>query len=818
MDLHGMTFWILFCAVLLQNSVQGTTLSVSIYTVTSKSVVLRWNSYPGTASFRVSATPQNSPDPVVFTSFSPYTIIGSVSPLTPNTAYTFRVEALDNSLSVLKQSSANGYTAPNIPIIETAIFKQSQSVTVGFVEVAGATSYVLRAETADGSFFSEVLTTNSPGTVSGLQPYTNYLFSVMSANSGGRSQPSSQISAKTALPPPQLNSSSPTNSSVLVSWAPVPNAVLYSYTVTRNNTLQLSSGNTTSVSLALGGLDAGVPYCITVNGWSPDNIPGDSATVCQITRPSSPQSVALQGVLVNGVWAVSVSWSSVQGANLYVATSSTGVNCSSAASPCTLMVGGCGQVLTTSITAVNQAGPSPPSNPISFYTVPCPPDLIRVDELAGGNCSLVWNLTSYTDYYTACVKRDDGVEQSCNTTGTSCPFVCTCGYTYTLRVFSTNQAGVSAPGPVLNKTSVPCCPANMTVWAPSPETLEMEWTPVRGADSYQTWAAANGAPNVICNDTSPICVMSSLTCNTNYSVAVIPCNEIQGCNLSCSPQTRETVPCTPVGVAISQSSSASISVTWSGSNMAANYTVTATNAQGSTCTCQSTGASCTVTGLLCGFSYQVYVTAATTAGQSIPSFSVPFETAPCCPDNLTVTQVTQAFSNVTWSVARGAQSFIASLTSPWGGAKCHSAQSSCLIGCITCGTNYTVILNAISPSGKMQPCTYHSFSTSQCCPSGIRFYRRSNSTLRVQWSAATAQSNYTAQVSGKGGNYTCSPGPGGSTCDMGNVTCGNMYSVMVAPVNPDASTVPYCSSRIYSVFCQGTNIGVVLYRRRRNVA
>ncbi|KAK1803271.1 hypothetical protein P4O66_004056 [Electrophorus voltai] len=689
-------------------------------------------------------------------------------------------------------------SAPDIPIINTAISKQSQSVMVDFVEVTGATSYVLRAETADGSFFSEGLTTNSPGVITGLQPYTDYLFSVMSVNGGGRSQPSSQISAKTVLPPPQLNSTSPSNSSILVAWALVPNAMLYSYTVSRDNTLQLNRGNTTDVSLDLGGLDAGVSYCITVNGWSPDGVPGDTTTICQITRPSTPQSVLLRGVLVNGVWGVSVSWASVQGANQYVATSSSGVSCSSALSPCVLMVGGCGQVLYTSITAINQAGASQPSSPISFNTNPCPPDPVRVNVLGGGNCSLVWNSTSYTDYYTAFFKRDDGMEESCNTTSTSCSFHCSCGYSYLLSVFSNNQAGTSPLGPVLNETTVPCCPGDVVVWAPSPETLEMVWTPVRGADSYQTWAVVTGVPDVICNDTSSTCVLSSLTCNTNYSVTIIPCTETHGCNLSCSPQTHETVPCMPAVVGVSQNSSTSIDVTWNGSNIAADYTAIATNMQGGIHTCQSTGASCTVTGLLCGSSYTVSVIAATAAGQSIPSFSVPFEIAPCCPDNLTVTQVTQALSNVSWSVASGAQSFHVSLMSPRGSAKCHSLQSSCLIGCITCGTNYTVSLEAISPSGKTEPCTYHSFSSSECCPSGIRLYKRSNNTLRVQWRAATTLSNYTAKVSGSGRSYTCSPGPGGSTCDVADVTCGNVYSVVVAPVNPDTTVIPFCSSRIYS--------------------
>ncbi len=86
--------------------------------------------------------------------------------------------------------------------------------------------------------------------------------------------------------------------------------------------------------------------------------------------------------------------------------------------------------------------------------------------------------------------------------------------------------------------------------------------------------------------------------------------------------------------------------------------------------------------------------------------------APCCPDNLTVSQVTQAMTNVTWSPANGAQTYIASLSSPRGHAQCHTMETECVMGCITCGTNYTVSLEAISRTGHKEECTYHGFSAS----------------------------------------------------------------------------------------------------------
>lgn len=84
-----------------------------------------------------------------------------------------------------------------MPRIEQAYSKISNSITVEFTEVSGATSYILRAESKMGDFFSETNVTGSSGTVVHLQPYTDYILSVMSVNSGGRSQPSYPTEART---------------------------------------------------------------------------------------------------------------------------------------------------------------------------------------------------------------------------------------------------------------------------------------------------------------------------------------------------------------------------------------------------------------------------------------------------------------------------------------------------------------------------------------------------------------------------------------------------------------------------------------------
>ncbi|XP_016147370.1 uncharacterized protein [Sinocyclocheilus grahami] len=248
-------------------------------------------------------------------------------------------------------------------------------------------------------------------------------------------------------------------------------------------------------------------------------------------------------------------------------------------------------------------------------------------------------------------------------------------------------------------------------------------------------------------------------------------------------------------------------------NTEANYTVIAMGLT-DTLTCSSSGTSCYIS-VSCGSTYDVSTYATTTAGQSLPSYSIPLETGPCCPETLSVEQVTQSMTNITWSAATGARSYVTSLTSPRGHARCHTMDTHCLLGCITCGTSYNVSLEAFSITGHKSECSYHGFSASACCPSSVRLYRMDNNTLRVYWRSSPGLYNYTADLHGTRSNYTCSATNGAHGCDISEILCGEVYTVVVAPLTQEGSKVTYCPRRLYSVSCSGNTVGMVIYRGRR---
>ncbi|KAM7387686.1 hypothetical protein PAMP_023908 [Pampus punctatissimus] len=510
----------------------------------------------------------------------------------------------------------------------------------------------------------------------------------------------------------------------------------------------------------------------------------------------------------NSVSRLFVSWEldqEVYGSIQYHVMSDQNLTCYATSSSCTLSPVGCGQIHTIQVIASNDAGSSYPSSPEVFISFPCPPESLALEELVEGNCTLMWNTVPHADTYMTYIKRGDGHEETCNTTSNNCTYHCQCGYTYLMSVFAFNQAGSSPQGKILNYTTLPCCPEDVSVSLVSTDTLEITWTASRGAELYET-QAADSSEVILCNDTAPVCALSDLSCDSPYSVLVTPCNDIRGCNRACKVHTKETAPCIPMNLSLNLKNSSCVSVSWTGNNRAATYTVSVLG-DDSTHTCSTTGSSCDITELPCGSTYEVSVIATSTAGQSLPSYSDSLETEPCCPVNLTVAQVTQAMTNVSWSHSKGVHSFITSLTSPHGQARCHTQDSHCLMGCITCGTNYTVTLEAFSHSGRRSNCTYQGFSSSACCPLGVRLYRTANNSLRVYWRSTVSSHSYSAEMVGSSNNYTCTASPGESSCDVGSVQCGDVYHVVVAPLTPEDSRVLFCPHRLYSVTCSGSLVG-----------
>ncbi|XP_039242200.1 fibronectin type III domain-containing protein 7 isoform X3 [Pipra filicauda] len=706
----------------------NTGFSVSLYDVTSQSISLRWPKFSGASSYRVTATDVNTVGHSLLAHFSDVTLKATLTSLIPNTVYAIQAEAIDKNGIILAETQIMQSTAPDIPVIDQAYSKLSNSITVEWRAVPGATSYMLTAQ--DGDSFIETVVKNSPGTVTGLKPATLYRITIRSINSGGKSQPSPFRKAKTVLAAPILSVSSPSCDSIALSWKAVYMAAGFSVSLMRSDGLgRMLRENTTNTSLIFTNLDPGTLYTIKAYAWNANGMPGDDFTYNQ-------------------------------------------------------------------------------------KTIPCAPVNISIEEDELGHLLVSWSSVSFGHYYVVFVKSDDGLEVHCNTSYTQCHFQSDCGFTYFISVFAYNKAGQSPLGDVFNYTTAPCCPSDFRAVFVSSDTVRVTWAPVRGADLYETRAAA-WSTVVLCNDTAPACTLSALQCNTRYHITVHSFSEARGSNTSCAPTHVATAPCSPEIKNVSKEGLSVISVQWQSNNEDATYVVTARGEAG-LWHCTSTGSSCTLTDLPCGSAFSVSAIARSPAGQSLPSYSVPLEMAPCCPNDLILTQVTQSVTNISWSAGKGAQTYVTTLESPKGQAKCRTLQNYCLLGCITCGTNYTVSLKAISETGLTSSCTYQGYSSSACCPSGVKLYRLNNNGIRVFWRASDETMNYSTDLHGSKGNFTCTPSAGRSHCDITEIPCGDVYTVVVAPLTDKGPKLTFCPKKIYSVTCSGSSVGMVIYRGKSN--
>ncbi|XP_063154432.1 fibronectin type III domain-containing protein 7 isoform X2 [Candoia aspera] len=399
---------------------------------------------------------------------------------------------------------------------------------------------------------------------------------------------------------------------------------------------------------------------------------------------------------------------------------------------------------------------------------------------------------------------------NCSSTSTSCTISSLeCGTEYSLAVVASNEAGSSTPTEAVIFKTAPCCPSNFSLVFVSSDTVQIIWSPVRGAEMYETKAVAQTS-ELLCNDTATTCTFSALQCNTQYNITVYSFSEIRGSNMSCEPKQVTTAPCSPEILNISKDTLSIISVHWRASSDGAMYIVTVKGEAGKW-HCTSSGNSCSIHNLPCGSLLFINAVASTEAGHSLPSFSVPLETDPCCPADLSVTQVTQSVTNVSWSSGTGAKTYVTILESDKRQARCHTLQTSCLLGCITCGTNYTVTVKAVSETGLVSDCIYKGFSSSACCPSGAKLYRLGNNSIRVYWRSSKESINYSTDLYGSKRNFTCISTGARKYCDITEIPCGDVYMVAVSPlIDHNRSKLAFCPKKTYS----GKNLkGIVIVKK-----
>jgi uncharacterized repeat protein (TIGR01451 family) len=214
-------------------------------------------------------------------------------------------------------------------------------------------------------------------------------------------------------------------------------------------------------------------------------------------------------------------------------------------------------------------------------------------------------------------------DTSCTVTGL------TNASTYAFRVTATNAAGTSAPSSPTTATTLaagePDPPAAPSV-TPGSETVDVSWLPPADGGSPITGYTVTAAPDgATCTATPPAtsCAVPGLTNGTGYTFTVTATNA-NGTSVS-SNISREATPGDPPSKPAAPTATAgngAATVSWTapdpGTSPILSYRVVAAPG-GAVCVATAPATSCTVSGLTNGMAYTFTVTASNASGTSAAS-------------------------------------------------------------------------------------------------------------------------------------------------------------------------------------------------------
>ncbi|XP_006797927.2 uncharacterized protein LOC102776891 [Neolamprologus brichardi] len=488
----------------------------------------------------------------------------------------------------------------------------------------------------------------------------------------------------------------------------------------------------------------------------------------------------------------SVSWAASDGAESYMAIA-TGQDrhvhtCTTNTTICTWNDLHCGETYTVYVVAMNYVCTSMPSNSTSIRMAPCIPQNLT----SSFNCttkvgSLAWSASETAEFYIVTAENNIGhkVQLSTNDTWTYISEF-HCGQEYFLSVQAADSVCTSRPSPPLNLTSEPCSPTGISSFMNCISNIAVvSWTGSAGAEYYIANVRTEDGQSSSCWSDSEQCAMPNVLCGQNYAVTVVASN--RKCNSDPSKgDPLRSVPCVPTNVEVEMVCSKNQAVvSWSASNGALSYKVTAQSTLGSMSICQTAGLRCTLTNLTCGHDYSVQVVAEGGTCSSLPSPAITFHSVPCTPNIGTV--ILDCFTNsalLDWAYAEGALYYNATAQSSSGHVStCSSNITNCELPGLQCGQIYDVITVASNYECRSPPSSTLQVESVPCPPEDVvHVLDCSTNTAVVEWQASRGADYYIVQAVGVQEDET-SCETMSQSCILADLLCGFTYNISVIAVN-----------------------------------
>ncbi|OCT85307.1 hypothetical protein XELAEV_18023472mg [Xenopus laevis] len=422
-----------------------------------------------------------------------------------------------------------------------------------------------------------------------------------------------------------------------------------------------------------------------------------------------------------------------------------------------------------------------------------------------------WVPSTAASIYVATATSARGHVAFCNTSTTSCEIQdLHCEQKYVVSVVAQTGTCYSNSSKESTMETAPCAPENITVTGDCQvNTIELKWSPANDAIQYTAYALTPDHLMLECRNVVPNCFFMDLMCGTEYEISVMATSAKVNSTRSHGIKAR-TAPCDPGNVAaVPNCNSSVLDVSWGKSNGANTYTARALGSSGLTYNCSSVSTSCQITGVRCGDSLSVTVTAYGNDCSSWSSATDEIVTAPCRPEIITTeTDCNSSSTSVQWTYSEGAILYTARAISAIDNSEysCQSSDLLCTLTDLPCGHMFKVSVKASNfhcDSAHSQeveiysvPCIPNSVSSELDCI---------QNTVLVKWSDDSVNTTYTATIEEKGiGFNSCTTQ--GSYCEFHDLSCGQNFSVSVKADNGQCTSVSKWTAPSYTAPCKPTEI------------
>src|SRR5919204_521248 len=380
------------------------------------------------------------------------------------------------------------------------------------------------------------------------------------------------------------------------------------------------------------------------------------------------------------------------------------------------------------------------------------------------------------------------------------------GATLRVAVTATNSAGsatASSPAtppvtaPVVPDTTAPSAPTGLAVGTVTQTSVPLSWTASTdnvGVTGYDL--LVNGTK--VTTTTSTSHTFSGLTCGTSYTLGVdafdaagnhSSISTANATTAACS-SSDTTAPSAPTGLTVGTATQTSVPLSWTASTDNVGVTGYDLLVNG-TRVLATTSTSHTFSGLTCGTSYTLGVDAFDAAGNhsnvapvTAATSACSDTTAPSMPTGLTLGSTTQNSIALSWTASTDNVG-VAGYDVLLNGSKITTTGSTgYTFSSLTCGTKYTLGVDAFDAAGNRSNVASINASTSACpdttapsMPTGLTVGSTSSNSIALSWTASTDNVGVTGYDLLVNGTKVASATS--TTYTFSGLSCGTSYTLGV---------------------------------------